>query len=100
MPKNVVLHLYLDKGLLNEGDDLLLVGVGGRRKRKEVQMLINNERASSRGGLVVERWSDNRLHSATVGSNLHQVWCINRYPKERKCLEYSTCVTAHTEGPA
>ena len=24
----------------------------------------------SRGGLVVERWSDNRLDSATVGSNL------------------------------
>ena len=32
MPKNVVLRLYLDKGLLNEGDDLLMVGVGGRRK--------------------------------------------------------------------
>ena len=25
----------------------------------------------SRGGLVVERWSDNRLDSASVGSNLH-----------------------------
>ena len=35
MPKNVVHRLYLDKGLLNEGDDLLLVGVGGCRKRKE-----------------------------------------------------------------
>ena len=39
MPKNVVLRLYLDKGLLNEGDDLLLVGVGGRRKCKEVQIV-------------------------------------------------------------
>ena len=37
---------------------------------------------SSRGGLVVERWSDNRFHSAMVGSNLHQVWCINRSLEE------------------
>ena len=28
--------------------------------------------AVGRGGLVVERWSDNRLDSATVGSNLRQ----------------------------
>ena len=27
---------------------------------------------------MVEWCSDNRLHSATVGSNLHLVWCINR----------------------
>ena len=39
----------------------------------------------SRGGLVVEQWSDNRLHSATVGSNLHQVWCINRSVEETLC---------------
>ena len=38
-PKNVVLRLYLDKGLINEGDDLLLVGVGDRRKCKEVQIV-------------------------------------------------------------
>ena len=29
------------------------------------------------GGLMVEQCSDNRLHSATVGSNLRLVWCIN-----------------------
>ena len=40
---------------------------------------------SSRGGLVVERWSDHRRHSATVGSNLHQVWCINRSLEETLC---------------
>ena len=40
---------------------------------------------SSRGGLVVEQWSNNRLHSAMVGSNLHQVWCINRSVEETLC---------------
>ena len=28
--KSVILRLYLDKGLLTEGDDLLLARVGGR----------------------------------------------------------------------
>ena len=37
---------------------------------------------SSRGGLVVELWTDNSLPSATVGSNLCQVWCINRSVEE------------------
>ena len=39
-PKNVVLRLYLDKGLLNEGVDLLLARVGGRRICKEVQIVL------------------------------------------------------------
>ena len=26
---------------------------------------------------MVELWTDNSLPSAMVGSNLHQVWCIN-----------------------
>ena len=39
-------------------------------------MKTNNLKASSRGGLMVELWTDNSLSSATVGSNLHQVWCI------------------------
>ena len=43
-------------------------------------------KAPSRGGLVEERWSDNRLDSATVGSNLHQVWCINRSEGETPLL--------------
>ena len=47
---------------------------------------------SIRGGLVVELWSDNRLHSATVGSNLHQVWCINRSVEETLCHN-SNCRT-------
>ena len=37
---------------------------------------------SSRGGLVVELWTDNSLPSAIVGSNLRQVWCIDH--SERK----------------
>ena len=41
--------------------------------------------SSSGGGLVVERWSDNILHSATVGSNLHQVWCITGSVEETLC---------------
>ena len=36
----------------------------------------------SRGGLEVEAWTDNSLHSASVGSNLCQVWCINRSVEE------------------
>ena len=32
----------------------------------------------SRGGLEVEQWSDNISLSASVGSNLRQVWCIDR----------------------
>ena len=39
----------------------------------------------SRGGLVVELWTDNSLPSATVGSNLHQVWCINHSVEETLC---------------
>ena len=38
----------------------------------------------SHGGLVVELWIDNNLPSATVGSNLRQVWCINRSVEETR----------------
>ena len=34
-----------------------------------------NALQSSRGGLVVERWSDNILDSATVGSNARNDLC-------------------------
>ena len=47
---------------------------------------------SSRGGLVVELWTNNSLPSATVGSNLHQVWCINRSVEETLCYN-SNCRT-------
>ena len=46
------------------------------RDRSSNVILTND--VPSRGGLVVERWSDNRLDSATVGSNLCEVWFINR----------------------
>ena len=49
----------------------------------------------SRGGLVVEHWSDNRLDSATVGSNLREVWFINRSEVEISC-SYSN---SRTPGP-
>ena len=65
---------------------------------------------SSRSGLVVELWTDNSLPSATVGSNLRQVWCINRSVEETLCynsncrtpgpLDKSCIGSAHTEGPA
>ena len=35
---------------------------------------------------MVELWTDNSLPSATVGSNLHQVWCINRSEGETPLL--------------
>ena len=44
---------------------------------------------------MVELWTDNSLSSATVGSNLHQVWCINRSVKETLCYN-SNC---RTPGP-
>ena len=47
---------------------------------------------SSRGGLVVGSWTDNSLPSAKVGSNLHQVWCINRSVEVTLCYN-SNCVT-------
>ena len=58
---------------------------------------------SSRGGLVLELWTDNSLPSATVGSNLLQVWCINRSVEETLCCNsncrmpgsfgvYNTCI--------
>ena len=40
MPKSVVRRLYLDKGLLNEGVDLLLARVGGCRICKEVKIVL------------------------------------------------------------
>ena len=36
--------------------------------------LVYLTKLSSRGSLVVELWTDNSLPSATVGSNLRQVW--------------------------
>ena len=51
MPNNVVLRLYLDKGLLNEGDDLLLVEVGGCRICKEESEFNQN---AGRGDFVFE----------------------------------------------
>ena len=50
--------------------------------------------ASSRG-LVVELGTDNSLPSATVGSSLRQVWCINRSVEETLCYN-SNC---RTPGP-
>ena len=45
---------------------------------------------SSRGGLVVELWTENSLPSAMVGSNFRQVWCINRSVQETLCYN-SNC---------
>ena len=42
---------------------------------------------SSRGGLVVERWSDNRL-DYHGGSNPIEVWCINRSEEETLCSTF------------
>ena len=51
---------------------------------------------SSRGGLEVEQWSDNRTLSASVGSNLRQVWCIDS-PK----LEIISCYSnSRAPGPS
>ena len=39
----------------------------------------------SRGGLEVEAWTDNSLHSASVGSNPTWVWYIDRSEVETLC---------------
>ena len=49
----------------------------------------------SRGGLEVERWSDNRLDSALVGSNPIYVWCINPSVAKRLCCKFQ----CRTPGP-
>ena len=49
--------------------------------------IFKDRQISSRGGLVVELWTDNSLQSATVGSTLRQVWCINRSVEETLCYE-------------
>ena len=46
-------------------------------------------------GLEVERWSNNRLHFASVGLNPVYVWCIDRSVAERLCCN-SQC---RTPGP-
>ena len=39
----------------------------------DVMVVVALYSAPSRGGLVVERWSDNRLDFVTVGSNLRNL---------------------------
>ena len=41
---------------------------------------------------MVELWTDTSLPSATVGSNLHQVWCIHHSVEETLCHN-SNCRT-------
>ena len=41
---------------------------------------------------MVELWTDNSFPSATVGSNLHQVWCIDHSVEETVCYN-SNCRT-------
>ena len=41
----------------------------------------------SRGGLEVERWSDNRTDSASVGSNPAWECCIDHLVAERLCFK-------------
>ena len=41
-----------------------------------LRFINNKSHISSRGGLVVELWTDNSLPSASVGSNLLRVLCI------------------------
>ena len=70
-------------------------------EKKSAHKKIDFFSISSRGGLVVELWTDNSLPSATVGSNLLQVRCINRSVEETlcynsKCPECSSCIAAHT----
>ena len=45
----------------------------------------------SRGGLVVERWSDNRLDSATVGSNLRLGMIRSPSPGLQARIGWDTC---------
>ena len=78
---------------------LMALHPGGQKSYFNICPSFENEtkllKTSSRGGLVVELWTDNSLPSTTVGSNLRQVWCINRSVEETLCYN-SNC---RTPGP-
>ena len=47
---------------------------------------------------MVELWTDNSLPSAMVGSNLCQVWCINRSVEETLCYNSNCRMQCPFEG--
>ena len=52
----------------------------------DLHFSIKNEKHKpSRGGLEVETWTDNSLHSASVGLNPAWVWYINCSEVETLC---------------